>query len=233
MNDNKQRSTSLARYLVIMVVLVVSTGTIVFKTYTNKQQYTNEIVFEPCQSCEDVEPFNYEEELASERLQHQLENKKAVHERRERERIAQVELDRKKRLEKERFARLEEKKKQQVKNQVVSRGSGHRGVNEDIGTFNVSWYGADCKGCSGQTSTGIWVDKSIYYNGYGVAASDWSVIPPFSIIEVEGYGQYIVLDKGGAIKGKKLDLLTTSEAKSMEHGRQHLKVKVLRWGKKE
>lgn len=223
-------SLKLAKYLLIIVILIISTGAIYFNFFHEEE---DERVFEPCRTCEDVEPFDYEAALASERLQHQLENKKAVHERRERERIAQVELDRKKRLEKERLARLEEKKKEQVANQVVSRGSSYKGVNEDLGTFNVSWYGADCKGCSGQTSSGVWVNKSIYHDGYGVAAADWTVIPPYSIIEVEGYGQYIVLDKGGAIKGKRLDLLTTSETKSKEYGRQHLNVKVLRWGKKQ
>ena len=101
----------------------------------------------------------------------------------------------------------------------------------DLGTFNVSWYGADCAGCSGITSSGYNVTNTITYDGMGVAAADWSVIPPYSIIEVEGYGRYIVLDKGGAIKGSKLDLLTTSEAKSSEYGRQYLNVKLIRRGK--
>ncbi|MEK4025304.1 3D domain-containing protein [Sporosarcina sp. FSL W7-1283] len=113
----------------------------------------------------------------------------------------------------------------------VSRSGEYKGVNQDLGVFNVSWYGSDCVGCSGQTSSGVWVNKSITYNGYGVAAADWNVLPPYSIIEVQGYGRYIVLDRGGAIKNKRLDLLTSSEAKSNEYGRQHLNVTVLRWGK--
>ena len=122
---------------------------------------------------------------------------------------------------------MEEKEE---KPQLASRG-GSRG--KDLGTFNVSWYGTDCAGChpDALTASGISVKGTTQYQGYGVAAADWSVLPPYSIVEVEGYGQYIVLDRGGAIKNKKLDLLTTSEAKSSEYGRQHLNVKLIRRGK--
>lgn len=159
----------------------------------------------------------------------------------EAERIAeekrQVEIAEQKRREEMAIRLAEEKKKRdaerekQKRTEVVSRGSGYQGVNENLGIFNVSWYGSDCTGCSGITASGISVKSSIYYNGYGIAAADWNVLPPYSIIEVQGYGRYIILDKGGAIKNKKLDLLTTSEAKSREYGRQNLEVEVLRWGK--
>lgn len=145
-------------------------------------------------------------------------------ERKERARLAKVELDKQREIRRE----MKMKKKQVA---TVSRSNEYKGVNENLGTFNVSWYGANCTGCSGITSSGIPVKNTITHQGYGVAAADWSVIPSYSVIEVEGYGRYIVLDKGGAIKGARLDLLTSSEAKSKEYGRQQLKVTVLRWGR--
>lgn len=131
--------------------------------------------------------------------------------------------------EKERMKLAKNEKEIQKINSVTDNKVANSPTN--LGTFNVSWYGNNCEGCSGITAAGISVKNTIKYQGYGVAASDWNVIPAFSIIEVEGYGQYIVIDRGGAIKGKKLDLLTTSEAESYKYGRQHLNVKVLRWGK--
>ena len=100
----------------------------------------------------------------------------------------------------------------------------------NLGIFNVSWYTSSCGGCSGVTAKGVDVRNTTKYKGFQVAATDWSIIPPYSIIEVEGYGQFIVIDKGGAIKGKKLDLLVATKNEAYKNGRQYLNVKVIRWG---
>lgn len=101
----------------------------------------------------------------------------------------------------------------------------------NLGKFNVSWYVSTCKGCSGFTAKGIDVRNTTTYQGYQIAASDWSVIPPYSIIEVEDYGKFIVVDRGGAIRGKNLDLLVATRNEAIKNGRQNLNVKVIRWGK--
>ena len=120
---------------------------------------------------------------------------------------------------------LEEQRKQEE----LDRKKAEEAKN-DLGTFNVSWYTSTCKGCSGVTAKGINVKDTTKYQGFQIAATDWSVIPPYSIIEVEGYGQFIVVDRGGAIRGKKLDLLVSTTNEAIKNGRQQLNVKVIRWG---
>ena len=127
-------------------------------------------------------------------------------------------------LEKQRL--LEEKRKQEK----LERKKAEEAKN-NLGKFNVSWYVSTCKGCSGFTAKGIDVRNTTTYQGYQIAASDWSVIPPYSIIEVEDYGKFIVVDRGGAIRGKKLDLLVATRNEAIKNGRQQLNVKVIRWGK--
>ena len=63
-----------------------------------------------------------------------------------------------------------------------------------LGTFQVTGYGADCVGCSGITAAGIDVRGGItHYQGYRVIATDPSVIPMFSIVNIEGVGNCIYL----------------------------------------
>ncbi len=51
---------------------------------------------------------------------------------------------------------------------------------------------------------------------------------PFgTVLDVEGYGEYVVQDRGGAIKGNKLDLLFSSHPLAKGFGRQYLKVRVV------
>ena len=87
----------------------------------------------------------------------------------------------------------------------------------------LTHYGPDCKGCGGTTACkGINVrNGNIYYNDkeYGkvrIVAADRK-LPCGSIIKInvdkyDKNGMYaIVLDRGGIIKGAKIDLLKTSE----------------------
>ncbi|MGG0667876.1 hypothetical protein ABE073_05020 [Lederbergia citrisecunda] len=212
--------------LVVVVLLLVSAGLVGNKLLNNEQEYTNKRVIEPCQVCDDVEPFDYEEILASERLQRQLENKKAVHERRERERIAQVEADRKKRLEKERLARLEEKKKEQAKTQVASRGSSY------APSFEITHYTAFCPtGCTGVTASGYDVSNTVYYQGYRIVAAPKTLAfyTKLRIHYEDGTViDAIVLDRGGDIGIGRLDLLVKSREEAYELGRQQVKVEIIK-----
>lgn len=106
------------------------------------------------------------------------------------------------------------------------------GVN--LGVFNASAYIAFCsEGCTGKTKTGHDVSKSIYYNGYRVIATDNSVLPLYSIVEIS-YGdtkfQAIVLDSGGAIKGNKIDLLVNSYDEAIKFGRRNVNIKLIKKG---
>ncbi|QIW88682.1 putative cell wall-binding peptidase-related domain protein [Bacillus phage P59] len=85
-------------------------------------------------------------------------------------------------------------------------------------------YTAYCSGCSGVTATGI--DLRANPN-QKVIAVDPSVIPLGSKVYVEGYGQAIAGDTGGAIKGHKIDLFIPSRSDALSFGRQTVKVTIL------
>ncbi|HPE15310.1 MAG TPA: 3D domain-containing protein [Bacilli bacterium] len=100
-----------------------------------------------------------------------------------------------------------------------------KNAEEGITSFNgkLTHYGPDCKGCGGRTACkGIDVrNGNIYYEDpeYGkirIVAADRS-LPCGSIIKIninkyDEDGMYaIVLDRGGIIKGARIDLLKVSE----------------------
>lgn len=85
-------------------------------------------------------------------------------------------------------------------------------------------YTASCTGCSGITATGI----NLHANpGLKVIAVDPSVIPLGSKVWVEGYGNAIAGDTGGAIKGNKIDLFMANKSDALSFGRKQVKVRVL------
>ncbi|MDQ0430862.1 uncharacterized protein YabE (DUF348 family)/3D (Asp-Asp-Asp) domain-containing protein [Planomicrobium stackebrandtii] len=85
-------------------------------------------------------------------------------------------------------------------------------------------YTASCTGCSGITATGI----NLHTNpGLKVIAVDPSVIPLGSKVWVEGYGNAIAGDTGGAIKGNKIDLFMASQSDAISFGRKQVKVRIL------
>lgn len=107
----------------------------------------------------------------------------------------------------------------------------------------MTGYGPDCAGCGGhvacspgQNVTG----GNIYFkdNTYGkvniLAASP--SIPCGSIVKIsnstlsKGTIVAIVLDRGGAIQGTKMDFLDESEAKAMRVGKQTVTYEIVRWG---
>ncbi|RHW31758.1 DUF348 domain-containing protein [Lysinibacillus yapensis] len=84
-------------------------------------------------------------------------------------------------------------------------------------------YTANCAGCSGVTATGIALK-----NGMKVIAVDPKVIPLGSKVWVEGYGNAIAGDKGGAIKGNKIDVFIGSKKQAKNWGRKKVRVKILK-----
>ena len=85
-------------------------------------------------------------------------------------------------------------------------------------------YTASCAGCSGITATGI----NLHANpGLKVIAVDPNVIPLGSKVWVEGYGNAIAGDTGGAIKGNKIDLFMANKSDALSFGRKQVKVRIL------
>jgi len=62
----------------------------------------------------------------------------------------------------------------------------------------------------------------------GTIAADTTLFPFGTIMYVPGYGYGVVEDRGGAIKGRKIDLYYHSHRRALEWGRQPLSVKVWR-----
>jgi 3D (Asp-Asp-Asp) domain-containing protein len=96
-------------------------------------------------------------------------------------------------------------------------------------SIEMTAYTAFCKeGCTGVTATGL--DVSDNSKDYRVVAVDPRVIPLHSVIEIQGHGYFKAMDKGGAIKGYKVDVLMQTHKKAIEFGRQQGKFRFIRKG---
>ncbi|MFP5108461.1 LysM peptidoglycan-binding domain-containing protein [Neobacillus sp. C211] len=91
-------------------------------------------------------------------------------------------------------------------------------------TVKATAYTASCEGCSGTTATGI---NLIDNPNKKVIAVDPSVIPLGSKVYVEGYGEAIAGDTGGAIKGNRIDVFIPAEQDAINFGVKQLKVTIL------
>lgn len=111
-------------------------------------------------------------------------------------------------------------------------------------TGTMTGYGPDCVGCSGKLGCPPRQDArngNIYFDDveYGhirIVATDPS-IPCGSIVKISNLSftnepiVAIALDRGGAIKGKTMDLLFESEKKTDFVGRQYnVSFELVRWG---
>jgi 3D (Asp-Asp-Asp) domain-containing protein len=86
-----------------------------------------------------------------------------------------------------------------------------------------------------ERSCGIWADgvtasnRSVWTNGMKLVAADTKVLKMHSLVSIPGYHNaeiVPVLDRGGAIKGNKLDLLYPTHERALQWGRQRLPVTV-------
>lgn len=92
-------------------------------------------------------------------------------------------------------------------------------------SMEATAYTAYCEGCSGTTYTGqdLRADPT-----QKVIAVDPSVIPLGSVVWVEGYGEAIAGDIGGAIKGNIIDVFIPDLAEALKWGRrQEVEVHIL------
>jgi 3D (Asp-Asp-Asp) domain-containing protein len=62
---------------------------------------------------------------------------------------------------------------------------------------------------------------------YGIVAVDPRVIPLGTRLYVEGYGECVALDTGGAIKGRRIDLFYPTERQASNYGRRKVRVTIL------
>lgn len=152
------------------------------------------------------------------------------------ERLEQLEIERK--TEEERLRKLEEARKLREKEKrevVISRGKKLQSESNWM-TFEATYYTPYCTGCSGKTAVGINARESIMYNGYRIIATDPKVIPMWSLVEVvtphESF-KAIAGDTGGAIKGKRTDILVSTKKEAFSKGRHDVKIRVIKYGGKK
>ncbi|MCR6110788.1 peptidoglycan-binding protein [Bacillus sp. A301a_S52] len=84
-------------------------------------------------------------------------------------------------------------------------------------------YTAYCDGCSGITYTGLDLRNNPTKK---VIAVDPQVIPLGSKVYVEGYGEAIAADIGGAIKGNRIDIFIPNKDDALKFGRQMVDVTI-------
>lgn len=99
-----------------------------------------------------------------------------------------------------------------------------RAVVEKEITVTATAYTAYCYGCSGTTAYGIDLRANPTEK---VIAVDPTVIPLGTRVWVEGYGEAIAGDTGGAIKGDRIDVFIPSYDDAIDFGVKELTVKIL------
>ena len=96
---------------------------------------------------------------------------------------------------------------------VSSFGDSYR----DVIWMEATGYSRFDSGCGNYTATGEFVR-------YGLAAVDTDVIPLGTSLYVEGYGNAIAADTGGAIIGNRIDLAFDSHEEALSWGRRGVNV---------
>jgi len=87
-----------------------------------------------------------------------------------------------------------------------------------------------CRACCGRYSDGRTASgRTIRANGGCFVAADTRLLPFGTLVRVPGYagGQFVpVLDRGGQIKGRRLDVFFPSHAQARKWGRRTLTVQI-------
>ena len=101
---------------------------------------------------------------------------------------------------------------------------------EEEKSFVITHYTSKCYGCTGITASGYNVKNTIYYKDYRIVAAPKS-IPLYTKMKITYQDgtkvNAIVLDRGGAIRANKLDLLVTNKKEAYRLGKQVVAVKII------
>lgn len=95
-----------------------------------------------------------------------------------------------------------------------------------LGEFKITAY-CPCEKCCGKWADGFTSSGDKATEGITIAA-DWSILPEGTILDIDGVGERIIQDTGGAIKGKRLDLYFEDHQAALDFGVQELEVWELR-----
>ena len=111
----------------------------------------------------------------------------------------------------------------QQQQQVQASAPPQESQNNTI-TVSATAYTAFCTGCSGITANGTDLRSNPELK---VIAVDPTVIPLGTRVYVEGYGEAIAADTGGAIKGNKIDVFIPTQEDALNWGRRTVQVTIL------
>ncbi|UFT99073.1 LysM peptidoglycan-binding domain-containing protein [Radiobacillus kanasensis] len=112
--------------------------------------------------------------------------------------------------------------KKESEPEAVATSTGNEVVREL--TVKATAYTAECEGCSGITYTGINLNED---RNAKVIAVDPDVIPLGSRVYVEGYGEAIAGDIGGAIDGHHIDIHVPTKEEAFDWGVRTVNVQIL------
>lgn len=154
-------------------------------------------------------------EILEKNLKEYQEKKRIEAENAEKERLRQEQL------------KIEEAKKLEVAKQnvqkVTSRSSAELRNNSEYIKFTATGY-CPCSQCCGK-SNGMTASGNKAKAGVTVAMpSNYSF---GTKIEIKGMGTYIVQDRGGAIKGNKIDIFFNTHQEALNFGRKTVYIKIL------
>jgi len=93
-----------------------------------------------------------------------------------------------------------------------------------MSTRNVSAYGT-CESCWGEWADGITASRKPATGKLIAAPRNYAL---GTVREVPGHGRAVVQDRGGAIKGNKIDLLFSTHQEALNFGRQVLTAKMFK-----
>jgi 3D (Asp-Asp-Asp) domain-containing protein len=84
----------------------------------------------------------------------------------------------------------------------------------------------NCYQCTGKhpSDKGYGITATGTKAGKGTVAADFSVLPPGTRLSIPGYGEGIVSDKGGSIRGNRLDVWFPSHDEALKWGRRRVKI---------
>ena len=96
---------------------------------------------------------------------------------------------------------------------------------ESLGVFKITHYCA-CRTCSGewghQTSSGETCQEGV------TVAVDPKVLPEGAVIRIDGYGERIVQDTGGGVRGRHIDVFYESHQECLDRGIKYREVSIKR-----
>lgn len=94
--------------------------------------------------------------------------------------------------------------------------------------------------CSCEKCCGAWAENrpdGIVYTASGAVAqegvtiaADWDVLPPGTVVYIDGLGERVVQDRGGTIKGNAVDVYFEDHDEALVFGRQTVRLYIVEGG---